>query len=79
VLTDWEEFAELDMTRIRRAMKYPLLMDGRNLYSPERMRRLGFYYVSVGRPDVAPAEDASAREPGALTMYTLPPELPKAS
>jgi UDPglucose 6-dehydrogenase len=79
VLTDWKEFIELDLKRIRQLMKYPLVMDGRNLYSPEYMRKLGFYYVSVGRPDVVPTlstpRSVDARE---LRKEPLPPELPRA-
>ena len=54
VLSDWEEFAALDLKRIRKLMRHPLVVDGRNLYSPSRMAQLGFYYASVGRPDVVP-------------------------
>lgn len=49
VLTDWEEFLALDFTRIRSLLRQPILFDGRNLYDPELMQSLGFYYFSVGR------------------------------
>ena len=60
VLTDWQEFSELDLKRIRGLMKHPLVMDGRNLCSPQRMAQLGFHYISVGRPDVMRDVAASA-------------------
>jgi UDPglucose 6-dehydrogenase len=57
ILTEWEEFAHLDLDRLAKALKYPIVIDGRNLYSPERMLRHGFSYYSVGRPAVT-QEDA---------------------
>jgi UDPglucose 6-dehydrogenase len=57
VLTDWREFAELDLKRLRGAMRYPIVVDGRNMFDPKTMLELGFTYVSVGRPAVHPARD----------------------
>jgi UDPglucose 6-dehydrogenase len=54
VLTDWEEFAALDLARLYRALRYPVVVDGRNLFSPLRMAEEGFFYHSVGRPRFAP-------------------------
>ncbi|HET7348650.1 MAG TPA: UDP-glucose/GDP-mannose dehydrogenase family protein [Acidobacteriaceae bacterium] len=54
VLTDWQEFAELDLKKLHSVMKYPLLLDGRNLFPPEKMRGYGFTYFSVGRAPVPP-------------------------
>lgn len=58
VLTDWREFGQLDLDRIHRQMRYPLIIDGKNLFSPEVMRSRGFTYLSVGRSAVMaePAE-----------------------
>ncbi len=50
VVTEWNEFKQLDMERVRDLMRRPLLLDGRNIYDPEEMRRLGFVYYGVGRP-----------------------------
>jgi UDPglucose 6-dehydrogenase len=50
ILTEWEEFANLDLPRIHGQLKYPIVIDGRNLYDPEIMAGLGFTYYSVGRP-----------------------------
>jgi UDPglucose 6-dehydrogenase len=58
ILTDWEEFAALDLERLKRALKFPIVIDGRNLYSPKRMAEAGFTYVSVGRPDAMPQTNA---------------------
>ncbi len=54
VLTEWNEFRFLNMERIRAALRRPVIVDGRNLYEPERMRRLGFEYHSIGRKAVVP-------------------------
>ncbi len=50
VATDWDEFREADLLKMRRLMIHPLIFDGRNVYSPEVMRELGFRYFGVGRP-----------------------------
>ena len=55
ILTDWEEFANLDLGRLREELRYPVIIDGRNLYRPEEMVKAGFIYSSVGRPDAFPA------------------------
>lgn len=54
ILTDWEEFAALDLERIQGALRYPIVIDGRNLYDPEEMAAHGLIYYSVGRQDVVP-------------------------
>jgi len=54
VLTEWEEFATLDLTRLYNQLKYPIVIDGRNLYDPEVMGAHGFTYYSVGRAPVVP-------------------------
>lgn len=63
VLTDWEEFTALDFDRLKKELRHPILIDGRNLYSLEEMERRGFNYVSVGRPETVPiaAHEAEAR------------------
>ena len=50
ILTDWSEFARLDLQRLNRLMRYPIVIDGRNLYDPELMLENGITYFSVGRP-----------------------------
>ena len=49
ILTDWKEFAELDLNRLNQTLRYPIVVDGRNLYDPAVMQQHGFTYVSVGR------------------------------
>ncbi len=55
LITEWNEFKYLNLERLRGLLRRPLLFDGRNLYEPERMRRLGFEYYSIGRKSVVPA------------------------
>jgi UDPglucose 6-dehydrogenase len=54
VLTDWEEFGALDFKRLKKAMKHPVIIDGRNLFSRETMANAGFSYFSVGRQETTP-------------------------
>src|SRR6202046_3388147 len=49
ILTEWEEFANLDLRRLSDELKYPIVIDGRNLYDPAVMAAHGFTYYSVGR------------------------------
>lgn len=49
VLTEWSEFQELEFARLKRLMRQPLLIDGRNLYEPSQVRAAGFRYLGVGR------------------------------
>ena len=55
LVTEWNEFKYLNLERLRGQLKRPMIFDGRNLWEPERMRRLGFEYYSVGRKPVLPA------------------------
>ena len=52
ILTEWEEFAALDLNRLRGLLKYPIVVDGRNLYDPAVMAVAGFTYYSIGRTAV---------------------------
>jgi UDPglucose 6-dehydrogenase len=49
VITEWNEFKQLDLERIRTLMKSPIIFDGRNVYDPAEVRSLGFFYRGVGR------------------------------
>jgi len=60
ILTEWDEFSTLDLARVYRGLKYPIIVDGRNLYRPEEMAALGFTYYSVGRQTSAPETPAMA-------------------
>jgi UDPglucose 6-dehydrogenase len=55
LVTEWNEFKFLNLERLRSVMRRPLIFDGRNIWEPERMRRLGFEYHSIGRKPVLPA------------------------
>jgi UDPglucose 6-dehydrogenase len=55
LVTEWNEFKFLNLERLRGKMRRPLVFDGRNLWEPERMRRLGFEYHSIGRKPVQPS------------------------
>lgn len=59
VLTEWSEFKTLDLGKMKQLLRYPIVIDGRNLYSPVEMQKHGFIYLSMGRPDVVPKEQAS--------------------
>ena len=50
ICTEWDEFKTLDLEKVKKAMTIPIVFDGRNVYSPDAMRTLGFQYISIGRP-----------------------------
>ena len=49
IVTEWNEFREPDFAKMRSIMRAPVIFDGRNIYSPEQMKTLGFTYYSIGR------------------------------
>lgn len=49
VVTEWNEFLQLDLERVKKLMRTPIILDGRNIYDPEKVKKLGFKYVGVGR------------------------------
>ena len=49
IVTEWNEFREPDFGKMRTQLKTPVVFDGRNIYSPEQLRALGFTYFSIGR------------------------------
>jgi UDPglucose 6-dehydrogenase len=54
IVTEWKQYRVPDFQRIRDLMRQPIILDGRNLYAPDRMRALGFDYSSIGRAAVWP-------------------------
>jgi UDPglucose 6-dehydrogenase len=56
LVTEWNEFKFLSLDRLRAVMRRPVVFDGRNVWEPERMRRLGFEYHSIGRRPVLPIQ-----------------------
>lgn len=49
IVTEWNEFRQLDLARVKRLMKRPVIIDGRNIYDPEEMKAMGIVYRGVGR------------------------------
>jgi UDPglucose 6-dehydrogenase len=49
ILTEWKDFRHPDLLKIKASLKKPIIADGRNLYDPEKMKRMGFSYISIGR------------------------------
>lgn len=49
VVTEWDEFADVDLEKLYKLMKTPIVVDGRNIFDPEKMRKLGFTYSGIGR------------------------------
>jgi len=49
LVTEWNEFRNIDLVRVRRSMRRPVLIDGRNIYDPPKMREMGFEYRGIGR------------------------------
>lgn len=64
ILTEWDEFAALDLDRLYGELKYPLVVDGRNLYDPQVMTTHGFTYYSVGRQTIPPDNQVVAAATG---------------
>ena len=50
LVTEWNQFRNLDFEQLKTLVKSPCLIDLRNVYDPNRVAEQGFYYVSVGRP-----------------------------
>jgi UDPglucose 6-dehydrogenase len=51
IITEWNQFRNLDLDRLKAALRQPVLIDLRNVYEPDRVARMGFRYISVGRPE----------------------------
>jgi UDPglucose 6-dehydrogenase len=66
LLTHWNEFRRLDLERVRQAMRYPLLVDGRNVYDPSEMVTRGFVYQPIGRPVPASHTPNGVLEPAVV-------------
>ena len=49
ICTEWDEFRHLDLGKLRSVMGQPIVLDGRNIYDPKQMEKLGFVYKSIGR------------------------------
>ena len=60
IITEWKQYRVPDFKRIRSLLRQPVILDGRNVYNPARMKELGFDYASIGRPGVRPGARAAA-------------------
>jgi UDPglucose 6-dehydrogenase len=49
VAAEWGEFKELDLYKVKKSMKTPIIFDGRNIYNPKVMKEIGFKYYGMGR------------------------------
>jgi UDPglucose 6-dehydrogenase len=59
LVTEWPEYGTLKLPKLKKLMKTPVIVDGRNLFNPEEMRRAGFIYHSIGRPSIRPDGDGA--------------------
>lgn len=62
ILTDWAEFGRLDLGRLNVSLRYPIVIDGRNLYDPMLMADHGITYLSIGRPTAYPSREMAPGE-----------------
>lgn len=67
IVTEWDEFVEIDWKRLAALVEHPLILDGRNILDSQTVGKHGFHYVSIGRPAVfarkMPVEDGSHQSP----------------
>ncbi len=49
IATDWDEFKKADLLKVKKLLKHPNIIDGKNIYNPAKMKKMGFNYISVGR------------------------------
>ncbi|MSO23903.1 MAG: UDP-glucose 6-dehydrogenase, partial [Acidobacteria bacterium] len=49
IATEWNEFRNIDLAKVKSLMKQPIILDSRNIFEPERVREMGFTYSSTGR------------------------------
>src|SRR5205823_8072887 len=64
VVTDWNEYRHPDFERVKRTLRQPVIVDGRNLYDVEKMRELGVRYHSIGRHPHEPARSQRVKSSG---------------
>jgi UDPglucose 6-dehydrogenase len=66
IVTEWSEFEQPDFERMRAEMSRHIIVDGRNMFDPQRMAAQGFVYVSIGRATARPHSSAADRQPSNL-------------
>jgi UDPglucose 6-dehydrogenase len=77
ILTDWADFGRLDLGLLKETLRFPIVIDGRNLYTPSHMLDSGFTYISMGRPAVHSGSLGKQRKrqsPGSIRIDTLTQE-----
>jgi len=62
ILTDWKQFSQLNLVQLNQALRFPIVIDGRNLFKPDQMLEHGFTYVSMGRPATYQAQQGKPRK-----------------
>ncbi|HVA14426.1 MAG TPA: nucleotide sugar dehydrogenase, partial [Stellaceae bacterium] len=67
IVTEWNEFRALDLSRVKSLLRTPTVIDLRNIYAPADMSAAGFYYVSVGRVPVEPSATRERRQAIGIT------------
>jgi UDPglucose 6-dehydrogenase len=72
ILTEWKQFAKLDLLRMHSALKYPIVLDGRNLYDADEMAKAGLIYYSVGRATGVPQSMTSMTEHVGIGLHIAP-------
>jgi UDPglucose 6-dehydrogenase len=78
IVTEWNEFKSLNMYRIHGSMRRPVIIDGRNVYEPAEMQRLGFIYRGMGRASGNPLLGMSQNGANGATEARVSGALPKA-
>ncbi len=66
LVTEWVQFRALDLARLKREMKHPVVVDLRNIYQPQEMAAQGFVYESIGRRGTSVSDDALNAKPTEL-------------
>lgn len=79
ILTEWKEFASLDLNKVHDLLKYPIVIDGRNLYDPGEVARNGLIYYSIGRatatPDALPEITGNQNNNDLVRTATIQPNV----
>ena len=72
-LTEWEDFATLELDQVRKLLRYPIVIDGRNLFNPAKMEAADLNYYSVGRADVVREGRVRSLEPAPTAIDSTTP------
>jgi UDPglucose 6-dehydrogenase len=67
IVTEWDEFRQVDWSRLKGVVSHPLVIDGRNVFRTDEMVQRGFHYISIGRRSVAPTSDTLPANAGTQT------------